>query len=104
LQSVVIISFITESGLMVGLECLRSRYWPMYDAGNQRDLTGGQRATSGQRQFVTRPAELFVNLLLVTTSSFILFTPKDLKIVVIFISSAALRTSAIHATDCKTLP
>jgi hypothetical protein len=36
-------------------------------------------ATSGPRPLVTRPAKLFVNLLLVATSSFIFFTPKNLK-------------------------
>jgi hypothetical protein len=46
---------------------------------NQRGPTGGPRGTSGPRQLVTRPAKLFLNLFLVTTSSFIFFTPKDLK-------------------------
>jgi hypothetical protein len=45
----------------------------------QRVQTGGPRATSGPRPLVTRPAKLFVNLLLVNKSSFILFRPKDLK-------------------------
>jgi hypothetical protein len=44
--------------------------------------TGGPRATSSPRLLVTRPAKLSVNLLPVTTSSFILFTPKDLKKIV----------------------
>jgi hypothetical protein len=39
--------------------------------------TDGPRATSGLRPLVTKSVKLFVNLLLVTTSSFILFTPKD---------------------------
>jgi hypothetical protein len=65
----------------------------------QRGATGGLRAaTSAPRPVITMSAKLFVNLLRVTTSSFILFTPKDLqKKIVIFISSAALRTSALHA-------
>jgi hypothetical protein len=53
--------------------------------------------TAGQRPLITRPTKLFVTLLLVTTSSFIAFMPKDLgEKIVIFISSAALRTSATH--------
>jgi hypothetical protein len=56
---------------------------------NQRGPAGGPRATSGQRPLVIRPAKLFVNLLLVTTSSFIFFTPKDLKKKLIPIASAA---------------
>jgi hypothetical protein len=73
------------------------------DPISQRDPTGVPRATSGPRPLVTRPAQLFVNLLLLATSSFIFFTPKDLKKVVILISSAALRTAATHVTDIKTL-
>jgi hypothetical protein len=46
---------------------------------NQRGKTGVLRATSGPRSLVTRSAKLFVNLLPVTTSSFIFFIPKDLK-------------------------
>jgi hypothetical protein len=38
---------------------------------NQRGTTGDQRATPGPRQIVTRPAKLFINVLLVKTSSFI---------------------------------
>jgi hypothetical protein len=51
-----------------------------------------------------RPARLFVNLLMITTVSFILFIPKDLKKIVILTSSAALRTRVSHAIDFKTLP
>jgi hypothetical protein len=39
----------------------------------QRGQTGGSRATSGPRPLITRPAKLFVNLLLATISSFFLF-------------------------------
>jgi hypothetical protein len=49
------------------------------------------------------PAKLFVNLLLVTTGSFILFTLKDLKPFAIPISSAVLRTSATHSVGLKNL-
>jgi hypothetical protein len=70
----------------------------------QGGQTDDPQATSGPRPLVTRPAKLFVNLLLVTISSFVFFTPKDVKKIVILISSAALRTSATHATDFKTLP
>jgi hypothetical protein len=66
--------------------------------------TGGPRASSGSRPLVTRSVKLFVNLLLVTTVSYIFFTPNELKSV-ISISPSALRTSATHATtDLKTLP
>jgi hypothetical protein len=44
----------------------------------QRDETSGPRATSNQGPLVARPDKLFVHLLLVSTSSFIVFTPKDL--------------------------
>jgi hypothetical protein len=50
-----------------------------YNCVTQRGVTGGPQATSGPRQLVTRPAKLFVNFLLVTTSSFIFFDAKDLK-------------------------
>jgi hypothetical protein len=40
---------------------------------SHRGSTGGPRATSGPRPLIARPAKLFVNLLLVTTSSFIFF-------------------------------
>jgi hypothetical protein len=63
----------------------------------QCDPTGGPWATTGPRPLVARPAKLFVNLLLVTTSSFIFFAPKDVKKSVILISSAALHASATHA-------
>jgi hypothetical protein len=55
----------------------------------------------GPRPIVIRPAKLFVNLLLVTTSSFILFYSKDCKNIVTLVSSAALHTSATLATDFK---
>jgi hypothetical protein len=42
-------------------------------------------------------------MLLVTTSSFSFFIPKDLKNAIL-ITSAVLRKSATHATDFKTLP
>jgi hypothetical protein len=49
------------------------------NALRQRHPTGGPRTASDLRQFVTRAAKLFVNLLPVTTSSFIFFILKDLK-------------------------
>jgi hypothetical protein len=49
-----------------------------YDAG-KCSPTGGPQATSGPRPLVTRLAKLFVNLLQITTSSFILFTAKDMR-------------------------
>jgi hypothetical protein len=54
------------------------------------------------RPLVTRPAKLFVNLLLVSTSLFIFFTLKDLKTRDSF-SSAPLRRSTTHATGFKSL-
>jgi hypothetical protein len=42
--------------------------------------------------------------MIVTTSSFIFFTVKDLKEIVILVSSAALSTSDTHAVGFKTLP
>jgi hypothetical protein len=71
---------------------------------DQRCPTGGPRATSGLRPLVTIPVTLFVNLLLVSTNSFIFFTLKDLKKIVVLILPAALRTSATHAIDFKNLP
>jgi hypothetical protein len=71
---------------------------------DRRGPTDGTRATSDPRQPVTRPEKLFVNLLLVTTSSFIFFALKDLKKKnMIRVSSAALRTSATHDIDFRTL-
>jgi hypothetical protein len=46
---------------------------------DQRDAIGGPGSTSGPRHPVTTPAKLFVNSLQVSVSSFIFFTPKDLK-------------------------
>jgi hypothetical protein len=60
------------------------------------------RATAGPRQHVSRSEKLFVHLLLVTRSSFIF--SEIFEKIVILISSAALRTSATHATDFKTVP
>jgi hypothetical protein len=45
----------------------------------QRGPTGGQWAISALRPLVTRHANLFVNLLLVSESSFIFFIQKGLK-------------------------
>jgi hypothetical protein len=50
-----------------------------------------------------RPTKLFVDLLLVITSSFIFFTPEDLKNLILILH-AALLTGATRATDFKTLP
>jgi hypothetical protein len=74
----------------------------MFHSVYQCDPTGGSRATSGPRPLVTRPANLFVDLLLQPH----LFSSlrRIGKNIVILISSAALRTSATHATDFKTLP
>lgn len=46
---------------------------------DQRGLIGRVRATSGPRPLVTTPAKWFLNLLVVITSLFIFFTPKDPK-------------------------
>jgi hypothetical protein len=46
---------------------------------DQRDPTGGPQVISGPKLLVIRPAKLFVNLFLFTTSLFIFFTLKDLK-------------------------
>jgi hypothetical protein len=45
----------------------------------QRGTTGGQRATSGPRPLAIKPMKLFVNLLLVTMRSFILFVSNNRK-------------------------
>jgi hypothetical protein len=49
------------------------------DILKQRGQTGHPRDISDPRPHVTRPTKLFFNLLLVTTSFFIVFTPKDFK-------------------------
>jgi hypothetical protein len=49
-----------------------------YSVG-QRDPTGGPLATFGPTPLVTRLTELFVNLLLVATSVFILFVLMDFR-------------------------
>jgi hypothetical protein len=46
---------------------------------NQRGVTGDWWVTFGQRPFVTRPAKLLVNMLLVNTSSFSLFPERILN-------------------------
>jgi hypothetical protein len=62
----------------------------------QREPTGGPWTTYGPGQLVTRPAELFINLLPVTTSSFILFTSKDLKEKLRFLSRLLLYIQVSH--------
>jgi phage-related protein len=52
---------------------------------------------------IIRVIALMMNLLPVTTSSFIFFAPNGLKKVVILILPVALRTSATQATEFKTL-
>jgi hypothetical protein len=49
----------------------------LYNDVQQHGRSGGLRATSSLLPLVTRPMNLFVNVLLVTTSSFILYTMKD---------------------------
>lgn len=73
------LNFYKQSSNVLGLS------WPI----------GGQWATSGPRLLVTRSVKLFVNELLLTTDSLILFTTKDLRKIV-FILSVALHASAIH--------
>jgi hypothetical protein len=70
----------------------------------QRGPTGGPRVTSGPRPLVTRPAKLFVNLLLVTSSLFSLFRriwkiSRFLPRLLLYVG-----TSATHVTDFKTQP
>jgi hypothetical protein len=70
---------------------------------DQGSTVGGPRATSDPTPLVNKSEKLFVNLLPVTTSSFIWLAPKDLKkVIVVVASSAALRTSASQANDVKT--
>jgi hypothetical protein len=69
---------------------------------HQRSPTDGPRATS-YRLILTRLAKLFVDLLLLITSSFNSFLPKNLK-KVLLISSVALRIGDTHSTDFKTQP
>jgi hypothetical protein len=59
----------------------------------------GPRLTCGTRTLVTKAKKLFVNLLLVTVRSFIVFTLKDLK-KLILMSSAALRTKGHTSLLC----
>jgi hypothetical protein len=49
----------------------------LYNDVQHHGPSGGLRATSSLLPLVTRPMNLFVNLLLVTTSSFIFYTMKD---------------------------
>jgi hypothetical protein len=56
--------------------------------------TGGPRATSGSRPRVAKTARLFVNLMLVTITSFIFFMPEELNKLLIIISYASLRENA----------
>jgi hypothetical protein len=60
--------------------------------------TGGLRATSDLRPFVTRPVEILANVLLVT---FIFFIVKDFKNNHNSHLTATLQT-ATHVTDLKT--
>jgi hypothetical protein len=66
----------------------------------QRSQTGGPRAISGSRPLVTRPTQLFVSLLLRSTSSFIVLTPKALQKYRNFclVSCFKYCTSTTHAT------
>jgi hypothetical protein len=64
------------------------------------DQTGGPWATLGLRRLVTRPAELFLNLLAVTTRT-CTFSKESEKIVIFM--SAVLHTSATHSVDFKSL-
>jgi hypothetical protein len=52
--------------------------------------------TSGPRPLVTRHTKLFVNLLIVTTSSVTFFTPKDLKKNRDFVSRLLLYVQVPH--------
>jgi hypothetical protein len=61
------------------------------------------RATAGPRQHVSRSAKLFVHLLLVTRSSFILFSLKYLKRLS-FLSRLLLYVQAPHMLLTKTVP
>lgn len=76
----------------------------LLDYLHQRGPTHGLRATSSLRSVVTRLTQLFVNLLLITTGSFLSFNPKDVKIIVILTSSATLCTGATYATDYNNPP
>jgi hypothetical protein len=69
----------------------------------QHGPTGSSRAASDLRPLVTRHMKLFVNLLLVTISSFIFFSPKDLKSHASYLI-CCFTYSDTHATDFKTLP
>jgi hypothetical protein len=72
-------------------------------ATHQRGTAGHQRAVSGPRPLLMMPAKLLINLLLVTTRSFISFNMKDIKRMVIVISSAVLRKNATQAVDFRIL-
>jgi hypothetical protein len=69
----------------------------------QCDPTSDTRAASGLRYLVTTYSKLFVNPLQITTGSFIIFTPKDFKGIVIYVSACALHTIATHAVVFKAL-
>jgi hypothetical protein len=68
---------------MHALQALQNANYYYYNAFqeylDQLGPTGGPQATSSPRPLVIRPTKLFVNLLLVTVSSFIFFTLNDLK-------------------------
>jgi hypothetical protein len=69
----------------------------------QHDATGSPQATYDTRRIVTRPAKLFLSLLIVTKAHPSLFSEGFENKIVFTISSAALHTSATHAIDFKTL-
>jgi hypothetical protein len=68
----------------------------------QRGPTGGPRTTSGPRLLVIKPVK-FLNFVLVLLAYLSSLLGKILKISIL-ISTAALYTSATHATDFKTMP
>jgi hypothetical protein len=72
---------VIENVADVQLFCPCQHVGPFYSyiIVEQRGPTGGPRVTSSLRPLVSRHVKLFVNVLLFTTCSFIVFAQKDLK-------------------------
>jgi hypothetical protein len=99
----------SQAGLRPKLRASRTRFKSSdhFIALRDSDLSAGAISQGGvgqvagrcPRPLVTRPCKLFVNLLLVTLSSFSLFLPKVSRNIVILI--CLLHTNAAQATEFK---
>lgn len=86
---IVIFCVVTSYSLVCGYQLLPWK-WKQYIPPNHFIHLYQHGPTGGLRPLLTWPAKFIVNLLLVTISSFISFTLRDLKKIIIFISSVAL--------------